>query len=121
MPLEYYYVISPKPYIMVIGMNTRRATTRRAEEGIATVGAIDNKAPPQDNQVPPFENVGMGDQILVVPLPMTDGEIRVTFLNLAQSMTSEANAITSQVQSMTAQVNREFGPRVPHHVNNIAS
>ena len=102
-------------------MNTRRATTRRAEEGIANVGANDNKAPPQDNQVPPFENVGMGDQILVVPLLMTDGEIRATFLNLAQSMTSEANAITSQVQSMTAQVNREFGPRVPHHVNNIAS
>ena len=73
MPLEYYYVISPKPYIMVKGMNTRRATTRRAEEGIANVGANDNKAPPQDNQVPPLKEVALGNHVPVVPPPITNG------------------------------------------------
>ena len=36
-------------------------------------------------------------------------------------MTSHANSSTSQVQAMTAQVNREVGPRVPQHANTMAS
>ena len=73
MPLESYYVISPKPCIVVIGMNTRREAGRKAEEEMANVGAYENQVPPQDNQVLPFEEVAMGDQVSVVPLPMTDG------------------------------------------------
>ncbi|TMX02203.1 hypothetical protein EJD97_022372 [Solanum chilense] len=34
-------------------------------------------------------------------------------------MTSQDNAITLQVQSMTAQMNRQVGPRVPHHANTM--
>ena len=68
-----------------------------------------------DNQVPSLEEVTMVDQVPVVPPLMTDGEIRAAFLTLTQSMTSQANVVTSQVQSMTAQMYREFGPRVPQN------
>ena len=62
----------------------------------------------------------MGDQVSDVPTPMTDGEIRATFLTLAQAMTSQAIFVTSQVQAITSQVNREIGTRVPQHDNTIA-
>ena len=54
-------MLSPKPFIMVICMNTRKAVAGRDMEGIANVGAHDNQAPLQDNQVPPPEQVSMGD------------------------------------------------------------
>ena len=121
MPLESYYVLSPKFYIVVIGMNTQRESTRRAKEGIANVGAHDNQSPPQDNQGPPLEEVDMGDQVPVVPPLMTEGEIRETFLNLSQAMTYQANSVTSHVQIITTQVNREIGPLVPQHARTMAS
>ena len=34
------------------------------------------QAPPQGNQAPPQEKVHLGDQALVNPTAMTDGEIR---------------------------------------------
>ena len=52
---------------------------------------------------------------------MTNGQIRADFLNLAQSMISQASVVTSQVQAMTAQVNSEVGRRVPQHANTMAS
>ena len=76
------------------------------EEGIANAGAYDNQTPSLDNQVPPLEEVSMGDQVSVAPPLMNDGEIRENFHNLAQAMTSQANVVNSQVQSKTAQVNR---------------
>ena len=60
-------------------MTTRRAAARRVEERIANVGAHDNQAPPQDNQVPLLEQVPMGDQVLRVPPPMMDVKIRRFF------------------------------------------
>ncbi len=63
----------------------------------------------------------MGDQIPIVPLPRTDGEIRVAFLNGAQAMTSQANVVTSQVQAMTTQMNREVGTHGPHHASTTTS
>ena len=53
--------------------------------------------PPQDNQVPLFMEVAMADNVLEVPPPITDGVIREAFLTLAQAMTSQDNALTSQV------------------------
>ena len=58
------------------------------EEGIENVGAHDNQDPPQDNQFPPLEEISMGDQVPVVPPPINDLEIRASFLNLSQAMTS---------------------------------
>ena len=48
--------------------------------------------------MPPLEDVAMGDEVLGVPLPMSDGEIRANFLNLAEAMISQDNSFTSQVQ-----------------------
>ena len=62
------------------------------------------------NQVPPLEEVVIGDHVLLVLPMMKDGEIRSNFLNLAQAMILQANAVTSQIQAMTAQANREVGP-----------
>ena len=78
-------VFSPKIVILVIGMNTRRATTQRAKERIANAGDHDNQAPQQDNQVPPLEDIAISDQVSVVPSPIIDRDIRDT--NLDQSIT----------------------------------
>ena len=67
-------------------MNTQRTTTRRSEEEMSTVVAEDNEMPPQDNQVPPFEEVATGDQVPVVPSTMTNGEIMTTIITLTQAM-----------------------------------
>ena len=40
------------------------------------------------NQVPQLEEVAMGDQVMVTPLAMTDGEIREAFLNFFQDISS---------------------------------
>ena len=85
------------------------------------MGAHDNPAPPKDNQVPLLEEVPIGDEVLVAPPSMTNGEIRADFLNFAQAMTSQSNSITSQVQAITAQVNLEVGRRVPLHSSNMES
>ena len=55
------------------------------------------------------------------PPPLTDGEIREVFLTFTQAMTSQANVVTSQVQAMMTQVNREIEPRFPGHANIMAS
>ena len=83
--------------------------------------AHDNQSPPQDNQVPPLKQVAMDYQVPVVPLPMIGGEIRAVFFNLTQAMTSQANVVTSQVQAMTAQVNREVGYHMPPHYSTMDS
>ena len=102
-------------------MTTRKAAAKKAEEGIANAGAHENQAPPKVNQVPQLEKVAMGCEVPVIPPPMMDGEIRADFLNLSQAMTSQANDVTSQVQAITALVNREVGHRMPPHASTMAS
>ena len=86
------------------------------------MGAHDIQAPAQDNQVPPLEQVPMRDQVPVAPPPpLTNGDIRSSFVNLAQAMTSQDNATKSQFQAMTTQVNREVVPRVNQEVRTMAS
>ena len=53
-------MLSPKPCIVVTSMNTRREASKRAEEEMDNVGA-------NDNRVPLFEEIAMGDQVLVAP------------------------------------------------------
>ncbi|TMW95325.1 hypothetical protein EJD97_009077 [Solanum chilense] len=60
-------------------------------------------------------------KVLWVPPPINNEEIRESFLNLAQTMNFKDNVVTSQVQAMTTQVNREVGPRVPNHASTMAS
>ena len=96
-------MLSPKPWVVVIGMNTQRVDSRRAEEEMENVGA-------HDNQLPPHEEVAMGDQVPVVPPSMTNGKIREAFITLTQAMTSQDNSLTSQGQAMTSQVNWSLDP-----------
>ena len=73
MPLESYYVLLPKPCVLVIGKKTRRKAARNSKDEMANVEGQDNKVPPQDNQVPLLEEVAKGDEVHVVPPPMIDG------------------------------------------------
>ena len=108
MPLESTLcLLLPKTFILVICINTRRTAEKRAEEGIVNVGDQVSEAPREVNQVPPFEEVYIGDQVSIVSPPMTNGEIMETFLNLDKAMTLQAKGLDSQVKSMMAQVNRE--------------
>ena len=66
---------SPKCCIVVIGLYTLRAVSRRVEEQI--VNMVD-----QDNEVSPVEEVAMGDHVPDLPLPMTERDRRAAFLNL---------------------------------------
>lgn len=52
------------------------------------MGAHNNQAPPQGNQVRPFEQVPMSDHVPVVCQPIKDGEIRSSFVNFIEAMTS---------------------------------
>ena len=106
---------------MVVGINTRRPVAKMTEEGVVNAGAHENQVPPQDNLVPPLEQVCMGDRVPVISPPMTYRYISAVFLNLAQAMTSQDNVVTSQVQAMTVEVNQEVGPHMPLHAITMAS
>lgn len=75
---------------------------------MAYVGDHDNQVSLKDNQVPPLEEVSIGDQVQIVAPAITNGEIMVEFLNFSQSMTFISNALSSHVQSMTSQMNRRL-------------
>ena len=72
-------------------MTTIREAARRVDEDLANaeVPPLENRAPPQGNQVL------LKDKAPVIPPPMTDGEISSTFLSLAQVMTIQAQAMTA--------------------------
>ena len=59
-------------------MNTRRNVARRLEEEIAIAGS-----PPRGYQVPLLEEKSNFEEALVNPLPLTDGDIRVSLIQLA--------------------------------------
>lgn len=54
LPIQSYYVLSPKVCIVVIYINTQREAGRRVEEQIANVGSHESHVPSQDNQMPPL-------------------------------------------------------------------
>ncbi|TMX03040.1 hypothetical protein EJD97_018676, partial [Solanum chilense] len=88
--------------------------TRRAVEGIAKAGV-------QNHQVPPLEEVGMGDQVMVNPPPMTNGDIRAAFLQMSQAVKTLAQEVTTKGQVMTARANWEVVPKGNKQVRTIDS
>lgn len=78
-------------------MTTIRETARKFEDEIVNAGV-----PPQNNQAPPQEQAPQGDQALVNPPAMSDGEIRLNFINLDKSMSTQDQDIATQVQAMAA-------------------
>lgn len=67
-PLEYYYVLLTKPFMVILDMNILRAATKKVEEEKSIVGDNDNQALPHDNQMPQVDEVTMGDLVPVAPL-----------------------------------------------------
>lgn len=77
-------------------MNTKRAPARRANETVVNEGVV-----PRDDRFPQDEQVAIanqGNKALVVPLDMTNEEVRGVVLTLARAMTPQAN--------------KDIGPRV---------
>ena len=71
-------------------MNIWRNATRRLEEEIANAWA-----PPCGDQVPPLEEDINDDQATVSAPPLTDGDIRVAFLHIDESITTHAQDTTT--------------------------
>ena len=97
-------------------MNTRITSTRRFDEQIANT-----RATPRGNQVHPLEEVANDDKAPVIPPPLTDGDIRDAFLQMAQAITSQEQSVTTHAQAMTTQANRGFVPWANQHVGTKAS
>ncbi|TMW92427.1 hypothetical protein EJD97_013073 [Solanum chilense] len=95
-------------------MNPQKSSARRAEEGIAYAGEL-------DNQVSPLEEVVVGDQVSVAPPPMEDGDIRASFLKMSHDNTTQAQVITTEAQTMTDLHNWEVVPRGNQQVSTMAS
>ena len=109
-------VLSPKPCIVFIGMNTRRKATRRLDEDIFSAGV-----PTCGNQDPPFEEVAHDDQAPANPPDIMDRDISASFIKMSQVIATQAQAITTQARHITAQANREVVSQRNHHVRTMAS
>ena len=88
-------VLSPKPYIVVVSMNTWRAYTRRLDEDIANVGVSF-----RGNQHPSLEEITNDDQ---APF-FSNRDTRAAFLQMVQGITTQAQAATTQAQDMMNQL-----------------
>ena len=56
-----------------------------------------------------------GDQSLVSPLHLTDENIIAYLVQMAQNITTQAEAASTQAQDMMAHANREIVPRSHQH------
>ena len=102
--------------LWLLAVNTKRSATRTVEEEIANA-----RVPPQGNQAPPQEQASQGDQALVNPPAMSDGEIRLNFVILDQGMTNKEQSIDTQAQAMTAQDSWRVRPHVQQNAITMAS
>ena len=93
-----WLAFASKPIIVLIrSMNTRRNVASRFKEEISK--AVD---PPCGERIPPLQEDSNMDHAPVSPPPLTDEVIRTTLLQMAQAITTQAQAATAQDQCMTA-------------------
>ena len=90
-------------------MNTRRTAINRVGEEIANT-----RSTPQHNRNALQVQAAVNDQVPVNPSAMTDGYVREALLQMAQ-------AITTQVQAITAKANMEVVPRENQRASTMAS
>ena len=76
-------------------MNTRRNAAWRLEEEIANA-----RDPPRGDQVPPLEKDVYDEQVPLNPPPLMDENIRASFFQMAQDITTQTQVATTQAQSM---------------------
>ena len=77
-------------------MNTRRNVAQRLEEEITNVGV-----PPRGDQVPPLDKDVNDDQAPVDHPRLTDDALRDDRFRMAQEITIQEQAATTQAQDMT--------------------
>ena len=77
-------------------MNTWRNTAQRLDKEIVNSGV-----PPRNNHVPPLEEVANDGRAPSSPLALTDGDIRVAFLQISQAITIQTQAVTTQAEAVT--------------------
>ena len=97
-------------------MNTQTTAARELNEEISNA-----EVPPRGNQVPPLEEVANHDQAHVNPPPLTDGDVRAAFIQMAQVISAQEKFLNTETQAMTDQHNREVVPRANQHVGTMAS
>ncbi|TMW84135.1 hypothetical protein EJD97_025726 [Solanum chilense] len=97
-------------------MNTRNNAARRLEEEIAN-----DRDPPHDEQVPPLEEDANVKKAPAKPRPMTADEITAIVGQMAQAMTTQAQAAMVQAQAMTTHDNQDIAPRPHQQVTTMAS
>ena len=73
-------------------MITIMAASRRVKEEIANAGV-----PPPNKQAPPQEQAPLRDKALVNSPSMMDRETRMTFINLDQYISTQYQALDTQV------------------------
>ena len=78
-------------------MNTRTNACPRLDEEVAYAGGFSH-----DEQVPPLKEDTNVEQALADPPPMTEVDLRDIVAQMAQSMTTQAQATTFQAQAMMA-------------------
>ena len=70
-------------------MNSLRTAARRLDEWTAIT-----LVPHKGNHVPPLKKFAKDDKDPVNPTPFMDGKIRVTLIQMAQSITTQSQVIT---------------------------
>ena len=90
-------VISPKTFVVVIGMNTRRVAAEGLRKGLRMCGLMTVKLLRKKIKLLHLKKLLWIIKLQFVPPPMNVGEINTGFLNLSQAMNSQANVVTSQV------------------------
>ncbi|XP_069148033.1 uncharacterized protein [Solanum lycopersicum] len=100
-----YLNISHTKWVMKFGRKGKLSP--RLEEEIANAGA-----PPRGDQVPPLEEGVNDDQTPVNPPPLMDDNIRSTLFQMAQAITTQAQAATAQAQSMMPKHIRRLYPEL---------
>ena len=97
-------------------MNTRRNVARRFQEEISNAGV-----PPRGDQVPLLVEDVNNYQASANPYYLIDSDIRVAFINIAQTITTQTLAATTQALASTAQANSEVVPLSHQQVVTMAS
>ncbi|TMX05102.1 hypothetical protein EJD97_002457 [Solanum chilense] len=97
-------------------MNTRRNPSRRLEEEIVNAGVSH-----RGNQVPLLEEDVIDVQALVNPPPLTNGDKTTALFQMAQTISTQAQASTTQAQDMNTQDNKEVVPQANQYIGTMAS
>ena len=97
-------------------MINRRSAGWRIDDEFAN-----SEVPPRGNKFLHIDENSNDDQAQVNPPLFTDAEIRETFLQMAQDITTQAQAVITKAKAITTEDNRGVAPRGNKYVGIMAS